>query len=174
MKTLIILGLSTLLLISCSMDSSTQPNLENSSQLSMNQSVASKTVPFKGTYETTTVFSDPIVNSGSGQATHLGKSTITAIHSWANPDFAGTLEFVSSSGAKLMADISGIGQLPDENGIINFDGDADITGGTCRFTNATGHLTIKGQIDLTTADFSGHVEYKGHIQYAPVQIAGSN
>ncbi|RQW09440.1 hypothetical protein EH222_04000 [candidate division KSB1 bacterium] len=113
-----------------------------------------------------------ITNTGEGQATHLGKSTVTAIHTYPNPHFVGTLEFVCASGAKLFADLNGTSQAPDANGISLFTGDALITGGTERFANAAGHLEIRGWVDFSTSDLSGEVEYNGHIKFSPPQIAG--
>lgn len=167
MKNLILFLITVIALIGCSTDNAIQPQSVSTADP---QHHRRGPLPFYGVYVTETEFpADPggmIVNKGDGFATHLGKSSIEAIHTFATPEFEGTLEFVSHrSGAKLFADISGLGYPPDENGIVRFDGDADITGGTQRFTNASGQLKINGWIDVTTEGNQGEVRYEGEIHY---------
>jgi hypothetical protein len=172
MKYLILLSIVALLM-GCSTDNMMQPQtLDTISSQQKNDHPA--TVPFYGVYDTkATLGQTMITNTGEGHATHLGESTVTAIHTYPNPNFSGTVEFVSASGAKLVGDLSGTSQAPDANGIARFSGDVVIAGGTGRFVNASGHLYVAGWVDFSKADLSGQVEYKGHIQYASVQVANN-
>ena len=163
MKYFVLLSIVALLM-GCSTDNIMQPQTVDtiSGQQKNNQRAK---VPFKGIYRTkATLGQTMITNTGEGRATHLGKSTITAIHTYPNPNFNGTVEFVSASGAKLVGELNGTSQPPDANGIARFSGDVVITGGTDRFANASGHLDVKGWVNFSTADLSGRVKYRGHIQ----------
>ena len=160
----------TALLIGCSTDNMMQPQSTDAinGQQKRNQAA---TIPFIGVYNTNaTLGPTMITNTGEGHSTHLGKSTITARHTYPNPNFNGTLEFVSASGAKLFADLNGTSQPPDANGLARFTGDVIITGGTGRFVTASGHLDATGWVDFSTSDLSGQVKYTGNIQFFPLHI----
>ncbi len=107
---------------------------------------------------------------GAGYASHLGKVTLSTTE---------TLDFVTSPGGLVIRDgrmvmvaangdelrwaYEGIGSLPDAQGISELTGTFVITGGTGRFTDATGSGTFLGTGNTVTGVAS--VSYRGTIAY---------
>jgi hypothetical protein len=112
--------------------------------------------PFKGTGSgetTVTATGNPAVfrsaSAGTIIATHLGKGTytITATQTWTTcAVVAGTFTFVAANGATVFATVAGTTCeiAPFDNTSYESDLALTITGGTDRFTGATGHFDIDG------------------------------
>lgn len=111
------------------------------------------TVPFKGDYTThpeVVSFINGVLTlsiPAEGKATHLGKSEWYA-DSWVNTNQypflqTGAMTFTAANGDQLFGTFSGDG-FPGENGLVDFEGDYVITGGTGRFQGNTGSGTYYG------------------------------
>lgn len=103
--------------------------------------------PFYGTYEVTTTIVDPtppdqeVIYNGAGTATHLGKSTLYAhsfIHRPTN-QFYGTATLAAANGDEVHMNFTGSTTYFD-NGTVFIERHYTITGGTGRFTAASGAL----------------------------------
>jgi hypothetical protein len=117
-------------------------------------------VPFKGTWSGQTVSAAPlpdelfviaVVSTGEGQATHLGRFTMTSPHlSYLLTGFAeGEQNFTAANGDTLTANFSGF-FTPTPDGFLAADLRATITGGTGRFAGATGRYTFSIVFDPAT------------------------
>jgi hypothetical protein len=130
--------------------------------------VAAET-PFKGTFSAveTTQLVFPILSvnrEGTGTATYLGKYTE---HATFQVDVrfgsaTGTATFTAANGDTLTASVVGQGTTtgPTTRSIVEV---YTITGGTGRFADATGTLTLERTLDLTTGvstgTFSGAIDH---------------
>src|SRR5205823_15134272 len=117
-------------------------------------------VPFNGTWAGQTVSAAPlpddpfviaVVSTGTGQATHLGRFTMTSPHlSYLLTGFAeGEQNFTAANGDTLTAHFSGF-FTPTADGLLAADLQATITGGTGRFAGATGSYTFSIVFDPAT------------------------
>ena len=119
-------------------------------------------VPFKGTIEAVetndvqfpTLYVD---GTGSGNATHLGRYTVSYQAVVNIPTLTGNdaLQFVAANGDSIYAE--GLGQAvpsgtPDVVSILE---NYSITGGTGRFAGATGSFTVKRLLNQATNVTSG-------------------
>ena len=114
--------------------------------LAMWPAAAGERVPFRGTWEGSTVSAVPVgpnvvlvVSSGEGRVTHLGRFTMTSPHLTFLDTFAleGEQIFTAANGDVLTATFTG--QLaPNAEGNLEGALEAIITGGTGRFAGATG------------------------------------
>ena len=131
--------------------------------------VAQQELPLKGTLTGVEIdqFEPPntiVVNgTGSGNATHLGLFTVeyevtVNLATGAGPASA---HFVSANGDSLFCE--GYGQATDTAipGVVMITESYTITGGTGRFANATGALTVERVVELATGVTSG--KFKGNI-----------
>lgn len=108
---------------------------------------AGSQVPFRGTWQGSTVSATPIsptvvlvVASGSGNATRLGNFVMTSPH-YTYLDtltIVGTQIFTAANGDMVTATISG-SLAPNPDGSLEGTLTGTITGGTGRFQGATGH-----------------------------------
>jgi hypothetical protein len=108
--------------------------------------------------------------TGAGHASHLGRVTLSLTETL---DFAsspgiivvrdGRMVMVAANGDELHWTYEGTGSLPDAEGNTVINGSFVITGGTGRFTDATGTGTIQGSVDTFTGVVS--VTYLGTITY---------
>ena len=108
--------------------------------------------------------------TGLGRASHLGSVTLSSTETL---DFAtspgivlvrdGQMVVVAANGDELHWTYEGTGSLPDAAGITVISGSFLITGGTGRFTDATGAGTIEGSVDSVKGLVS--VTYRGTITY---------
>jgi hypothetical protein len=128
-------------------------------------------LPFKGTLEGSFTFvPDPppstfaSVDFGplTGNATHLGRFTLTGPHRVnlaATPaTAAGTFEFTAANGDTLRASFTGLGTPTATTGIASIVETATITGGTGRFAGATGSFIVERLVDLINLDTTGSFE----------------
>ena len=131
-----------------------------------------KAVPFKGEYTTTVqVLSGPPQLrqriTGLGHATHLGESSFVAnntIYITPPPPFvaSGTTVFVSDNGDEFYTSFTGT-STPGPNGTSTVVVTHTITGGTGRFSDATGIFT--GNTIANPALPTGNITYDGTISY---------
>jgi hypothetical protein len=132
-------------------------------------SKASSNVPIKGYYKTTAqVFTPPPFLhqqiTGQGQSSHLGKGSFVAdahINLTTAPPFAvsGTAVFKAANGDEFYTDFTGRATPPDGGVGMYVEIDHTITGGTGRFSNATG--SFSGY----TLGTPGFFSYEGYINY---------
>lgn len=119
-----------------------------------------KTVPFKGMF-TVSVNNNTI--TGTGEGTHIGRFTIIAYHNDENfPFLTGTGTITAANGDQLF--ITRSGYVEDiGNGNTRVTLANTITGGTGRFSGATGSFTT---ISLSNNDTAiGTTIFKGTISY---------
>jgi hypothetical protein len=117
--------------------------------------------PFKGHAEGRVVAQIPpnqLVVNYTGRASHLGKFTRTE-NLFLNPDgtFTGTIVFTAANGDQLRLNLSGRFVSPTEA-----VGTYDFTGGTGRFSDATGHATFRATTPdgiIVEATFEGTISY---------------
>jgi len=130
---------------------------------------ASEPVPFKGTLEgvATVTFLNPTSVSvhieGSGYAAHLGRYTVEVPH-LVNPQTRianGSYVFTAANGDTLTATFTGQATLTATPGVLTIEETATITGGTGRFSDATGTFTAQRVFNqltgLTTGSFEGWI-----------------
>jgi hypothetical protein len=108
--------------------------------------IAGQSVPFRGAWAGSTVSATPVepnvvlvVSSGTGNATHLGRFEMTSPHLTYLDTFAvdGMQTFTAANGDTLTATISGQ-FTPNMDGSLQATLAGTITGGTGRFSGATG------------------------------------
>jgi hypothetical protein len=138
--------------------------------------LAGEPVPFKGHSENqaiSAVLVPPdhvfVTTVGEGTATHLGQFTFISPHLSGLLDFSieGIQIFTAANGDELHATLAGnLHPEIDETGHVFLVGDVagTITGGTGRFTNATGTFTFSLIFDTETAH--SFAEIDGTIRYA--------
>jgi hypothetical protein len=125
-------------------------------------------IPFKGKWSGQTISAMPlpgdpfviaVVSTGTGQATHLGRYTMTSPHlSYVLTGFAeGTQEFTAANGDQLTASFAGFFS-PTQDGFLSADLTATITGGTGRFEGATGGYTFSIVFDPATFQSAATIE----------------
>ena len=129
-------------------------------------------VPFKGSFNTSFVLLQGPPNiiqivSGEGVASHLGKSTFeahTSVTVNPQPPFTvnGTRTITAANGDQIFTTFTG-SSTPVVNGMNGADLQETITGGTGRFTNASGSFTTKARNNIPAssfkADFDGYIKY---------------
>src|SRR3989337_1456167 len=110
---------------------------------------ASEPVPFKGPLEgvaTITPLGPTAVSvhiEGAGYAAHLGRYTVEVPHV-VNPQTrtaSGSYLFTAANGAALTATFTGQATVTASPGVLMVEETATITGGTGRFSDATGTFT---------------------------------
>ena len=100
---------------------------------------------------------------GEGNATYLGRFTITLNHCGRPglPLSDGHGTFVSADGDLLYINYFGVGGLTGAPPIFNFESSVEFAGGTGRFAHATGTATVLGTIDVRilagTGDWEGEI-----------------
>ena len=129
-------------------------------------------VPFKGRLEgtaTITPATPPFLSvliEGTGNATHLGRFTVEIPHvvNAMNRTSVGTYEFTAANGDTLTAGFTGQATLMAP-GVLSVAETATITGGTGRFTDASGSFAVERVFNqvtgLTTGSFEGTISSPG-------------
>lgn len=118
--------------------------------------VAQNPVPFRGSMQTSEVdtgFQFPLAGKaleGTGQATHLGRFTLVAEFAVnvTNLTAAGTFTLTAANGDSMWGTSLGVGSL--EGDIARITETYSITGGSGRFTDASGTIVIERVLDTTT------------------------
>jgi hypothetical protein len=124
--------------------------------------VTTHPVPFKGSVHAVETFDvqPPSLFSegvGTGEATHLGRYTVTYqvevdLMSGAG---VGSAHFIAANGDSLLAEFVGQGTPTADPNISSIEETYTITGGTGRFAGATGSFTMERLINLATGVTSG-------------------
>jgi hypothetical protein len=110
-----------------------------------------------------------ILLEGSGNLTHLGKTTITArncagigLETGASEISDGNSTFTAADGSTITATYEG-SQTAPVDGVAQFTTTHTIVAGTGRFAGASGQWTIAGTVSLNTGELLGDVD--GWISY---------
>ena len=106
--------------------------------------------------------------TGKGNSTHLGKLSLNGGDCIAPVDdhyrFEGKMTLTAANGDKLTGDYRGLFTPSGNGSMYNVTGAKfHITGGTGRFSKATGTADLTGDQDMQTG--KGKVEASGTIQY---------
>ena len=152
------------LISSCQKESlqsnSQKQDLLNSSQ---KQDLKKECVPFKAKFVTVDEGqSDPTHEqyNGTGEGTHIGKSTFVSFVYFVNfPLITGTVTTSAANGDQIFSTFSGTVPDPDANGIVWITNEDIITGGTGRFAGATGSFIAHGNANAATLTFDGTICY---------------
>ena len=129
-------------------------------------------LPIKGSYTTVSeqLSGPPMVQlriTGTGQSSHLGKGSFVALSTMnltTAPPFTigGTTTFYAANGDEFFTSFTGTA-TPVSEGVLEVEMNHEITGGTGRFTNATGNFT--GYTIAGPANPVAHITYEGTISY---------
>jgi len=120
-------------------------------------------VPFHATlsgYVETSEFLPPCTIHGHaivfGNATHLGAYTGTGelYQDVCNSTYIGSFHWFAANGDELAGTFEGYLTPTGTPGVFDNHETSDVTGGTGRFTGATGHWDSGGQVDFTTDPIS--------------------
>lgn len=155
-----------LLLAGCSKDEPVSPN---SSESNAAASLA-KQVPFRVHFETTFEIistTPPGVLTfeifGTGNGTHLGKAEFYSISvvdlNYVPGQQTGSLRFTGANGDYL--DGSFAGTIVEEDGNVSFEGEYTFSGGTGRFSGASGSGAYAGTANLPAE--MGQVTFSGTV-----------
>lgn len=132
--------------------------------------VAGKQVPFKGTLEGTYTRTGnfPFFHlepTGTGEASHLGRFSLSIPHDvnlLAVPaGGTGTFEFTAANGDTVFGTFDTSATPTEVPGVIDATEEMTITGGTGRFTNASGSFICKRLVDTVNLTFGG--SFRGTI-----------
>jgi hypothetical protein len=141
---------------------------------------AGEMVPFNGTVagynesQSGTECEPSIHVINFGHANQLGAFTGTADFSPrpCNPDpdlcdgnipYTGTFHWFAANGDEISGTFEGYLCPTETPGVFDNHETADVTGGTGRFANATGHFELGGQLDFTTIPPSFVLPWEGTI-----------
>jgi len=133
-------------------------------------------VPFKGSLQgdVTTTGQPPIVTvniSATGNASHLGHFSLMIPHTVdrTTRTAVGTYQFVAANGDTLTASFTGQAAPTATPGVLAIVENATITGGTGRFTNASGSFVCERLFDTihntTAGSFTGMVSSPGAAKH---------
>ena len=136
---------------------------------------AATPTPFKSDFTAQASFAETpvpgvftVTTAGVGHASHLGKITLSTSETLDFATSPGTLlvldgqsVMVAANGDELYWAYEGTGSLPDEHGNSVLSGTFVITGGTGRFSDATGGGTFQGSGNAVTGVAS--LSYRGAI-----------
>jgi hypothetical protein len=121
---------------------------------------AEKEKPFRGSIQAveTSVVQFPtlfVEASGSGNATHLGRFTVTYEFEVNIPTFTGigSAHFIAANGDSLFTEVTGLGT--DPNPFSSIVETHIITGGTGRFAGASGSFTVERLLNTATGITAG-------------------
>jgi hypothetical protein len=139
-----------------------------------NPASARDQVPFNATlsgYVETSEFLPPCTIHGHaivfGNATHVGVYTGTGelYQDVCNSTFIGSFHWFAANGDELSGTFEGYLTPTGTPGVYDNHETSEVTGGTGRFTNATGHLESGGQVDFTTDPISFVTPGQGWINF---------
>jgi hypothetical protein len=112
---------------------------------------------------------EPLFISGTGNASHMGRISSDGV-SCAEPlpngfSIDGCVSLVAANGDKIFTDVDPYDLLIDMECFCRLTGEtyATITGGTGRFTNASGFIDIVVELNIETNEFK--VDFTGGIDY---------
>ena len=127
---------------------------------------ARKSLPLKGSIEALETYqvngpTMSVTATGSGEATHLGRYTVTYEVQVDLPTGTGTglsAQYVAANGDRLFAEGSGQATPTEDPGVFVVVETYTITGGTGRFTDATGNFTETRRVNIETGVTSGTID----------------
>ena len=127
---------------------------------------ARKPLPLKGSIEALETYrvSGPtmfVTATGSGEATHLGRYTVTYEVQVDLPTGTGTglsAQYVAANGDRLFAEGSGQATPTEDPSVFVVVETYTITGGTGRFAGATGSFTETRRVNIGTGVTSGTID----------------
>ena len=101
------------------------------------------------------------------QIAHLGRTRAsveeTGTFTPSGPRIAAVITYAAANGDRLVTSFSGTGTFPDQSGIVTVTGSETVTGGTGRFTGATGAMTRT--VSVSVIRLSGEYETRGTLSY---------
>lgn len=172
----VVLSLLAIALAACSDNRVTSPSTDVDVNASRGGSGSRPphTRDLRGRCATTFTFTSP---PGPAQQLHIdgncvyapmGRLTLSSEQTVVfNPDGSSTITntstYTAPNGDQIFATFLGTGEPPDAAGNVCFEGTETYTGGTGRFTGATGSADIRGCASLPTQ--SGFFVAEGDIQY---------
>jgi hypothetical protein len=123
-------------------------------------------VPFKGNLAgmaTVTPLGGPFVAvelGATGTATHLGKFKLEAPHivDQSTLTAIGTFTLTAANGNTLTADLAGTARMVEPPNVIAITETATVTGGTGRFTGATGSIHVERVFNRATGVTTGSLD----------------
>ena len=126
---------------------------------------ARKPLPLKGSIEAVETYqvNGPtmfVTATGTGEATHLGRYTVSYEVEVDLPTGSGTglsAQYVAANGDTLFADGSGQATPTDDPTVFVVVETFTITGGTGRFDGATGNFTEERRVNIVTGVTSGTI-----------------
>lgn len=126
---------------------------------------ARRPVPFKGSIEAQETYqvngpTMSVTATGSGQATHLGRYTVTYEVQVDLATGTGTglsAHYVAANGDSLFAEGSGQATPTDDPDVVMVVETYTITGGTGRFEGATGSFNEERKVNLVTGATAGTI-----------------
>jgi hypothetical protein len=143
-----------------------------------NPASARDQVPFRGTLSGYVETQEPVdqctIHAHAvlfGNPTHLGAFTGTGelyqnfCEDPPNITYTGTFHLFAANGDELSGTFEGYLSPTETPGVYDNHETSDVTGGTGRFTNATGHWESGGQIDATTEPLSFVLPFQGWINF---------
>ena len=139
-----------------------------------NSASAGNQLPFNATlsgYVETSEFLPPCTIHGHavlfGNATHVGVYTGTGelYQDVCNSTFIGSFHWFAANGDELSGTFEGYLTPTGTPGVYDNHETSEVTGGTGRFTSATGHLESGGQVDFTTDPISFVTPGQGWINF---------
>jgi hypothetical protein len=138
--------------------------------------LAREMVPFNGTVSGYVESQVPVDEctvhthvANFGNANQLGAFTGTAefypnfCEDPPNITYTGTFDWFAANGDEISGTFEGYLTDPDMDGVYDNHETAEVTGGTGRFANATGHFELGGQLDFTTVPPSFVLPWEGVI-----------
>jgi len=128
------------------------------------RSGAAVALPLQGQFEGTATVTplDPpfaqVVVSATGQASHLGRFTLSIPHvvNFATRSATGTMTLTAANGDTLTASFTGQSQIADP--LVTIVETATVTGGTGRFADASGSFTVNRLFNRATGATEGTLE----------------
>ena len=131
---------------------------------------AGKSVPFKGSVQAVESYDIQfptmlVDTSGSGNATHMGRFTVT----WeftvnlVTTEGIGSAHFIAANGDSVFTESTATAGPTETPGISRVVETHTITGGTGRFAGATGSFTLERLVSIVTGVTSG--SFNGTIAF---------
>ena len=159
MRNIIVVALS-LITCACSGSALDTPVAPAASQGGAAEARGGTSLPFRGTFSTTEVPDGPLRRlNGSGQATHLGRFTVTAAFTLIPPPVStasGTAVWTADNGDQLYTNVSGTATVVFPT--ANITETHTITGGTGRFEGASGSFVVVRTLDVRTLASTATIE----------------
>lgn len=158
-----VVGIIAVWVAGCSQASPTSPALTLSSGGALGRGGA-HTVPLKGSLEGTVAITPlgpataSVVITASGNATHLGRFTLQMPHlvNFATATGEGTFTFSAGNGDTLTGVFAGHADTTPP--IFTIEESGSITGGTGRFSGASGTIAIHRLFDPAAGTTTGTIE----------------